>query len=208
MSLIPRPLLIIIALLLRASCAYASEPLEFKGLKIGSTPNELSAKYPELRCNEPKAKTATEKGPFKEFWDRKQTEADLFCATVISNRDPPSQLSDIAGHHAKSFGFNFLGTRLMRASTSLSSVAFDGVSRALSAKYGQPDKKDVEEVQNRAGAKFTNIILYWKRDGATLRLSKYSESVDTSSYSLTSDDYWAEVEKRRAERVRSSAKSL
>ena len=203
-----RPLAIVLSLLLGATSAYSSEPLEFKGLRIGSAPEELRAKYPELRCNDPKVKAAVEKGHFKDFWERKQTEADLFCATVISERDPPTSLSDIAGHRAQSFDFNFVGARLMRASTSLSSIAFDDVARGLTAKYGAPDKTDTEQLQNRMGATFTNVIHYWTRDGATLRLSKYSGSLDTASYSLTSDEYWAEVERRRAERARSSVKSL
>ena len=195
-------------LLLCASGAYATDPLEFKGLKIGSTAEELRTKYPELRCNDPIQKATTEKGFFKDFWERKQTDADLFCATVISDRDPRTQLSDIAGHRATSFDFNFFGNRLMHASTSLSSLAFDDVVAALSARYGPPDKKDTEELQNRAGAKFTNIIVSWRRDGATLRVSKYDGSLDKSSYNLTSDDYWPEVENRRAARAKASAKSL
>lgn len=194
--------------LLCGSGAYATDPLEFKGLKIGSTAEELRTNYPELRCNDPHQKAATEKGHFKDFWERKQTEADIFCATVTSDRDPRTQLSDIAGHRATSFDFNFFGNRLMQASTSLSSLAFDDLVAALSARYGPPGKKDTEELQNRAGAKFTNIIVFWKRDGATLRVSQYAGSLDRSSYSLTSDDYWPEVEKRRATRAKASTKSL
>ena len=203
-----RPLAIALGLLLGAASVYSGEPLEFKGLRIGSAPEELRRKYPELHCNDPKMKAAVEKGHFRDFWERKQTEADLFCATVINDRDPPTALSDIAGHRARSFDFNFLGARLMRASTSLPSIAFGDVVRGLTAKYGPPDKTDTEQLQNRMGATFTNVIHYWRRDGATLRLSEYSGSLDTASYSLTSDEYWAEVEKRRTERARSSVKSL
>jgi hypothetical protein len=182
------------ALLLSASGVHAADPLQFKGLRIGSTAEELRTKYPELHCNDPMQTAATEKGVFKDFWECKQTDADLFCATVIGDRDPRTQLSDIAGHRATSFDFNFFSHRLMHASTSLSSSAFNDVVTALSATYGPPDKKDTEELQNRAGAKFTNTIVSWKRDGAILRVSQYAGSLDKSSYSLTSDDYSPEVE--------------
>lgn len=188
--------------------ANAADPLEFKGLRIGSTSEELRAKYPELHCNDPKQKAMAEKGHFRDWWERKQTEADLFCATVIGDRNPRTELSDIAGYKAQSFDFNFLGDRLERASASLPSFAFDDLVAALSAKYGPPDKQEVEELQNRAGAKFANKIYYWRRGAATIRVSKYSGDLDTSSYSLTSDDYWPEVERRRAARARGAAKSL
>ena len=62
----------------------------FRGLSVGSSEEEFRTRYPELRCDDPLKKAAAEKGHFKDFWQRKQTEADLFCGTVISDRAPPA----------------------------------------------------------------------------------------------------------------------
>jgi hypothetical protein len=192
-----RPLLAAL-LLLGASISDASSPLELRGLAIGSTEEELRTRYPELRCDDPQKKVAAEKGRFKDFWQRKQTEADLFCGTVISDRAPPARLAKMAGHVATNFEFDFIHNRLMHASASLPSPAFDRLVAALSAKYGPPDRKEAEESQSKTQGKVANTIVYWTRGNDTIRVSKYAAGSDMTSYSLTSNDYRHEVDRRRA----------
>lgn len=202
---------ILVLLLFTASSTYADDSddsLEFKGLKIGSTVEELRTKYPELFCSDPKQEAArplNEK--LKKFWERKQTEGDLFCEKVIDGRAPPTALSEVAGHRIKAIDFHFIADRLMYGYASLDSMAFGDLIAALSVKYGLPTRKDTEEVHTRAGTKFTNTIFYWKRAGATIRVSKYDVGSDTASYSLSADDYWPEVARRRAARAKATRKS-
>jgi len=199
---------ILVLLLFTASSTYADDSLEFKGLKIGSTAEELRTKYPEFICSDPKQEaTRPLNETLKKFWERKQTEADLFCEAVINDRDRPTALSGFAGHRIKAIDFHFIADRLMYAYASLDSFAFDDLIAALTTKYGPPTRKDTEAVKYRAGAKFTNAIFYWKRAGATIRVSKYAESPDTTSYSLSADDYWSEVARRRAARAKTTGKS-
>lgn len=199
---------ILVLLLFTASSTYADDSLEFKGLKIGSTEEELRTKYPEFICSDPKQEaTRPLNETLKKFWERKQTEADLFCETAIIDRAPSTALSGVAGHHIKVIDFHFIANRLMYAYALLDSFAFDDLIAALTAKYGLPTRKDTEAVKYRAGAKFTNTTFYWKRADATIRVSKYAESLDTISYSLSADDYWPEVAKRRAARAKATSRS-
>jgi hypothetical protein len=199
---------ILVLLLFTASSTYADDSLEFKGLKIGSTAEELRIKYPEFICSDPKQEaTRPLTETLKKFWERKQTEGDLFCETVIDGRAPPTALSEVAGHRIKAIDFHFIADRLMYGYASLDSMAFDDLIAALTIKYGLPTRKDTEEVQTRAGAKFTDTIFYWKRAGATIRVSKYAVGMDTASYSLSADNYWPEVARRRAARAKATGKS-
>ncbi|HYA37689.1 MAG TPA: hypothetical protein VEI74_05400 [Candidatus Methylomirabilis sp.] len=199
---------IVVLLLFAASSAYADDSLELKGLKIGSTADELRTKYPELVCSDPKqeAKRPLNK-KLKEFWERKQTEADLFCETTINDRNPPTALSVVAGHRINAIDFHFIADRLMYGYASLDSMAFDDLIADLTIKYGPPTRKDTEAVHARTGAKFTNKIFYWKRAGATIQVSKYAVGLDTASYSLCADDYWPEVARRRAAQAKATGKS-
>lgn len=195
-------------LLLGATFSHANSPLEFRGLGIGSTEEEFRSRYPELRCDDPQKKAAAEKGRFKDFWLRKQTEADLFCGTVISDRAPPARLANMGGQVATNFEFDFVHNRLVHASASLPAPAYDRLVVALSAKYGPPDRKETEEIKRDAAGKIANTILYWTRGNATTRVSRYAAGQDMTSYSLTSDDYRNEVERRRAARAKEIAKRL
>lgn len=199
---------ILVLLLFTASGTYADDSLEFKGLKIGSTAEELRTKYPELICSDPKQEaTRPLNEKLKQFWERKQTEGDLFCETTIDDRAPPTALSDVAGHRIKAIDFHFIADRLMYGYASLDSMAIYDLIATLSIQYGPPTRKDTEEVHTRAGTKFTNTIFYWKRAGATIRVSKYAVGLDTASYSLSADDYWPEVARRRAAQAKATRKS-
>jgi len=199
---------ILVLLLFTVSNTYADDSLEFKGLKIGSTAEELRTKYPELICSDPKREaTRPLNEKLKKFWEHKQAEADLFCETVIDDRAPPTALSGVAGHRIKTIDFHFIGNRLMYAYASLDSMAFDDLIDDLTIKYGPPTRKNFEKIQTRAGASFTNIIFYWKRAGATIRVSQYARGMDTASYSLSADIYWSEVARRRAARAKATDKS-
>jgi hypothetical protein len=199
---------ILVLLLFTASGTYADDSLEFKGLKIGSTPEDLRTKYPELICSDPKREaTRPLNQKQKKFWEHKQAEADLFCETVIEGRNPPTALSEVAGHRIKTIDFHFIGNRLMYAYTSLDSMAFDDLIADLTINYGPPTRKNFEKVQIRAGATFTNTIYYWKRAGATIRVSQYARGMDTTSYSLSADIYWSEVARRRAAQAKAAGKS-
>ena len=204
----PRLPAILVLLLFTASGTYADDSLEFKGLKIGSTAEELKTKYPELVCSDPKQEA---KRPLneklKEFWEHKQMEADLFCETTINDRNPPTALSAVAGHRIKAIDFHFIADRLMYGYASLDSMAFDDLIADLTLKYGPPTQKGTEAVHTRAGARFTNTIVYWKRAGATIQVSKYAVGLDIASYSLSADDYWPEVARRRAARAKATGKS-
>lgn len=194
---------ILVLLLFTASSTYADDSLEFNGLKIGSTAEELRTKYPEFICSDPKQEaTRPVNEKLKKFWERKQTEADLFCEAAITDRAPPTALSGmgIAGHRIKVIDFHFIANRLMYAYALLDSFAFDDLIAALTTKHGPPTRKDT-------GAKSTKTTFYWKRAGATIRVSKYAESLDTISYSLSADDYWPEVTRRRAARAKAAGKS-
>lgn len=199
---------ILVLLLFTASSTYAVDSLEFKGLNIGSTPEELRTKYPELICSDPKQEaTRPLNEKLKKFWEHKQTEADLFCETTINDRTPLTALSGVAGHRIKAIDFHFIANRLMYGYASFDSIAFDDLIASLSVKYGLPTQKDTKEAHTRAGTRFTNTIFYWKRAGATIQVSKYALGLDTSSYSLSADNYWPEVASRRAARSKATGKS-
>lgn len=185
-----------------------TDVLEFKGLRIGSSPDELKAKYPELRCTEPKVAAVVERSPFKEHWERQKIYADLQCNTVSDPRLPLTALSNIVGHRARSFNFNFMNGKLERAYATISAAAFDALISGLISRYGPPSSRKYTAVQNRMGAQFQNEKLTWKEGNASIEVEKYYTDIETSIYELSSDTYWPEVERRRTERDGPREKTL
>jgi hypothetical protein len=182
----------------------AEQKLQFKGVSIGEGPEQSTSKYPQLRCNDPKAKAAMETGVIKQIWEGKQLTADYFCATISSRDEPITDLTNIAGHKAIAVEFSYFGNELKRGLATVKSVAFLDLVATIIERYGPPTSKGVETLQNRAGAKFESEILKWHRGNATLQVTKYHNDLETSSYSLTSDDYWEEVGRRRSEKAKSN----
>lgn len=182
--------------------------LDFKGMRIGDSPEALMAKYPDARCSDVLQKAATEKGHFKEFWERKWTEADVSCVAYTPFRQPPGPLSDIAGERAATVGLNFFNGRFVRGSATLSAGSFQKVLDALVVKYGPPSQIDNESIQLRTGAQLSNKIVQWRGQGGVIMLEEYFLDIRTSRYVLTTDEYAQENARRRATKAATGAGRL
>lgn len=213
MNLLKRNLSLVsfVLLLCAVPNTYAVDPLEFKGLHIGATVEDLKAKYPgAIECRDPKQEAAKADYPGgKEHYEQLLILADVQCYVDWDYvRAHPTELDRFAGHKADEIEFNFIGNRLLYAYANLYPDGFDDVASALTAKYGRATKRSNEVIQNRLGARFINTKVSWKRAGATLELSRYTESLEYSRYSLAADNYDSVVEKRRAARAKEAGKSL
>lgn len=183
--------------------------LDFKGIQLGSTDEVVRQEFPQLYCTVPLEKARTEtKDFFRQYWERKATEADLVCQRAFGDRDPVWPVREFAGHKAGSVGFSYFAGKLVKADATLPVFAFRDIVEGLTAKYGPPSSNTTEQVQNRMGATFLNEIVSWRRGNATLSVTKYTTDLETARYSLTADGYWQEVEKRRATKAKDAAKSL
>lgn len=189
--------------------ALSDVPLDFKGIPLGSSDDALRQKFPELRCNVPMQKAQTESmRSIKEYWERKATEADLVCQRAFADPEPPWPLRDFAGHKAGSVSFVYLAGKLMMAEATLPAFAFRDIVEGLTQKYGPPSTSATEILQNRMGATFQNEIVTWRRHNGEIRVSKYDRDLETARYGLTADEYIAEMNRRRANRVKGGAKNL
>lgn len=183
--------------------------LDFKGIPLGSTDEVVRQKFSELRCNVPLQKAQTETNEsIRKYWETKAIEADLVCQRAFADPEPPWPVREFAGHKAGSVGFSYFAFKLVRAEATLPVFAFSDIVDGLTAKYGSPSSKTTEQLQNRMGATFLNEIVSWRRGNATLEITKYGRDLETARYSLTADEYWSEVARRRATKAKGTAKSL
>lgn len=78
---------------------------------------------------------------------------------------------------------------IQRIALSLSPKAFDIVAPLLIEKFGPPTKTDRSELQNRLGAKFDQVVHFWREGDAEVVYRKYEGSIDSSSlYFSTKED--------------------
>lgn len=200
-----------VALLSFALNAFAVEPLEFKGLRIGSAVEAVKAKSGAIECHVPKEEISKSENSGEVIAAYRQLMAlgDTVCwANFPEDPVKLDEFSMIGGHPSSRMMFSFINNQLVNAEATIESSAFDDLLGVIASKYGQPAKKSASTVQNQMGAQFTNQEVIWKRAGSTLTLKKYDDRIDHGSYSLQSDSYDSILKKRAATRKKDAAKGL
>ena len=80
--------------------------------------------------------------------------------------------------------------------------------RAFNEKYGPPHEKLTKELQNNAGASFTNIIATWHTDCGDLKVEKYASSVTDGCVEIRSEKLQAMMDKHKARKAKKAAGDL
>jgi hypothetical protein len=78
---------------------------------------------------------------------------------------------------------------VQRINLSLSPDAFDTVAQLLIEKFGPTTTSNRSKVQNRMGAKFDQVELFWEdKNGNQVLYSRYAGMIDQSSLSFTTKE--------------------
>lgn len=177
--------------------------LEFKGLLLGSSENTLKDRFPDFVCRDPQD-------------DRQRRMADRICTAAPSITCRPNTWCEndpdkpwvYAGLRAKFLTALFYADQMHSLSVNIHSDQFDEVSRALIAKYGIPTNHETNILQTRAGTKYENKKLVWERPDSSLRIEKYSNSIDASSVRYTLKNAMEEHRLRSIKNTEEAAKQL
>ncbi len=194
-----RPILAVALCLvvLEMSQAAEPEPLEFKGLKMGSSEQELKKLYPDVSCINVKD-------------------------TRISDRDCVISKTTIAAVEARalfSYYSNSLASILIifnlpKGNNSYQPARnFAPVLEALVGKYGPPTEIKTEETIMIMSVMHTDQVTYWVLPSGTITAERYSGGKIWSSVSYVSTmgveeekRRDAEIDKSAAERIAETAK--
>lgn len=157
------------------------EPLEFKGVKLGMTEQELQ-KIVEVECSNAKPT------------------ADRLCI---------KHLDSIAKVPA-TISYSLFSDKVLHIyiRTGNPQKNFSYIKDALVAKYGPPTKFFASELTNRMGAKFLDETLLWKRSYGNIEARKYAGSIENSMVTFASPLFEEAAARRRGESAKIGAKDL
>lgn len=113
----------------------------------------------------------------------------------------------IADVPIKVFSLNFFDEILHSISLSFDQKNFSQVLTALTVKYGEPKTK-IENIQNRMGATFENIISFWNKQDATITAKRFSFDLENSIVLFQSNFALKESARRRILHAKNTAKDL
>ena len=90
------------------------------------------------------------------------------------------------------------------------STAFDNIEPLFVAKYGPPDKSEVQEIESVTGVKYQSREERWMRDSRIVSLSERGGAgkVDRMSIVILTGEYSSFVEKMKKEKLKNDGKRL
>jgi hypothetical protein len=100
------------------------------------------------------------------------------------------------------------GARLSMILARTGSDEFDGLERALIAKYGQPTTRDSSDAHNKLGGSFDNMVDVWDVGDASITLIKRDGHPNNTSLTYASKPLLAEIQSLLDERAKAAAGSL
>ncbi len=108
---------------------------------------------------------------------------------IIKNGSGRCFIEDsLAGVPGVKISYDFKNKRLYSVYGQFDARLFSIINDAFTEKYGKPASQSTEEVQNRLGAKFTNVRIMWSFIDGFLTLRRFSSSLDKSAFSFTHID--------------------
>lgn len=201
-------LLAALALVAHQSLAAEVPPVEFKGIKLGSSLRDLRA-MPDVRCNDVREMAKKEQpGSVAGSWLSKLPYSDTFCVGLIKAVGARTDFAVVVGVEAKNVGFDTIGERVHRISINLPASAFVTLRDAVMTKYGKPSEVRNERMQNLAGSTFDNAVLTWELSDGIITVEQFRSNIDTTNLSMVSRNYHALVESRRQLQAAENAKGL
>lgn len=130
----------------------------------------------------------------------------------VSSNSPEKkhlELETLAGNGVRGWSIKFApGEKLGYALAIMDSSAFDDVSKALAAKYGNATNAKTIEFQNVYGAKLKGSSLTWRRGDIVLEVRQFAEDRETMSLLISSISVVQRIEKIDGLKAKRDAKDL
>ena len=167
--------LALIVSLVSSFVAAQPAPLEFKGIALGATIDEVRAKYHVDSCS-------PGEGVFAGTERCRIVGVDSFAG--VSWPGVTARFRD-----------GVLGT----LSVSIPSRDFDAVATALAEKYGRPTSVETPIVQNRMGAQATNAIHRWARKDGGITAQMYAGNINEGTVRFVSARELQAVDQRQGD---------
>lgn len=194
--------------LLLASASYGfQEPDNFRGVKWDASPEEA-------------------KEVIKEQWKKREVEFDRYGFASkpehfarVRDIEPKTGLygkggrgeflfRDTIGDAIVDIHIWFLENKFVQAELRFKSAFFPILEAAFKDRYGAPTLEEEREVQNRAGAKFTNKQISWIGPNVQIRIEKYFGTITDGRATVSQSAYVEYLLKERKEKLKDAAKNL
>jgi hypothetical protein len=180
-----------LALAFAPAFAFAQATIDFRGVPLGATEAEFSAKLPGFNCRGP--------APGAEHL------ADRLCLA-----GPGAFKADrmFGGVETTMLFASFVADRLVGVSASLSPRDFSAVLAALQEKFGKPNLIERPEFQTMGGVKTQNEVVTWKRGNGIVVARRFARAIDESSVQYVDERDLGNAAARSKETAKKNAKSL
>lgn len=178
---------------------------DFKGIPLGSSVDAVTSKFPEYYCRTAAGGTLADTTcnllpELRCMSEQGQSKGEACRNAVMRAMSYAGVRADIS--------LMFYEDKLSMAHAKFNPSSFASVVSAIREKFGAPSSTKAEAITNRMGASFENQILEWNRSSTTIRVEKYTTSVDRSSVKIFVDSYFAEFDRRQAATTKQRAKDL
>lgn len=170
-----------IILFMSAACFAADSGFDLKGIALGASEADVTARFPTVTCR-----------------DRGTATAERLC-TVLKD--------SYSGAEAGLF-FSLIGGKVSNMSARFNSRDFANVVAAMKERFGPPSSEEIETVSNRMGVQFQNQMLTWIRSGEIVVARRFAGSLDRASVTFISKAFIQEFERRHGNERRERAKDL
>lgn len=161
--------------------ARADEPFDFKGIKLGSSEQQIKTAINGIDCYKP------------------VKVVDRICSTSKES---------FAGIPNVYLTAQLVDDQVNSINVSFPTSEFSAALSALNEKYGTSSDIKKETITTRVGVSYENEIYTWSKGGSTLVAKRYSYRVDRSSVEYMLDDYLEKLKKRMSLDSKINAKDL
>lgn len=199
-------------LLLQAFCAsvLAADPpaLSFKGIEFGkAVEQDVAEKFKGAKRY---ASTIIATSTYY---------ADSTCGSLVDSVRNPAigscrseafggPLFRIGQTSAGEFMFTDRDGKIEELRATFTSNSFGTVIAALEEKYGKPTSSQAEQIQNKAGASFSNTVTTWKLPDGEIVATERSGKIETMSLRMSTNKVIAQRVEDAKKSVKEAAKNL
>lgn len=144
--------------------------LELKGAKLGDSQEKISSDF-ALDCRRGSCSTS-------------------FVPGISTKNSIPDDKQTFATRLVHGYSFKFEDGKLIEMHLHISSDDFQLALLSLIDKFGEPQVKDKEVVQNSYGATYNNLKGTWKaKDGSTIYIERFFPDLKTTYIFMRDKDY-------------------
>ena len=140
---------------------FVSSALELKGARLGLSMSDIKGDF-AISCSKDKC-------------------TDYYFPKIGGSLSVIPDKRTFAGAPITRYSFEFYEDRLVEMHVCVEPDYFQLILMALQEKYGDPQVKEKDVLQNGYGATFNNLKGTWKaKDGSTMRLERFYPNMESS----------------------------